>query len=172
MARNVEIKARIADLSLIQARLVELNYQATQQLHQTDTFFTVPKGRLKLREFGDDTGELIYYERSDQPKAKLSEYERIPCDSPTAMREALSKALGIRGVVKKRREVVLVGRTRIHLDLVEDLGSFVELEHVLDDGEKLAAGERMVQDLMDELGILDSALVSGAYIDLMEAREE
>ena len=172
MSRNVEIKATIPDLSLVRARLVELNYQDRHELHQTDTFFIVPVGRLKLREFGNGTGELIYYERSDQPGAKLSEYERVPCENPTAMRTALTKALGIRGVVKKRREVVIVDRTRIHLDLVEGLGSFIELEVVLDDGEPIATGERIAEDFMGQLAIPYSALRSGAYIDLLEAQQE
>lgn len=111
MNRNVEIKATIPDLSLVRARLVELNYQDRHELHQTDTFFIVPVGRLKLREFGNGTGELIYYERVDQPGAKLSEYERVPCENPTAMRTALTKALGIRGVIKKRDGTPLISQS-------------------------------------------------------------
>ncbi len=89
---------------------------------------------------------------------------------PAGMRYVLERALGIRGVVKKRRDVVLIDRTRVHLDLVEGLGSFVELEVVLSDGEPIEIGERISQELMTELDISDSALISKAYIDLMESQ--
>jgi len=126
------------------------------------------RGRLKLREFADGTGELIFYERPDQPGPKLSQYDRSPCPDALAVLRALSAALGVRGVVKKRRHVVLVGNTRIHLDEVEGLGSFVELEVVLRDSDSVSAGERTVADLLRALGIPVSSLISGAYLDLLE----
>lgn len=168
MPRNVEIKARVADLSRIRARLADLGGQNTHELVQVDTFFNVPNGRLKLREFGDGTAELISYHREDQSGPKLSCYERVACENPKRLSKALAKVLGVRGVVRKRRQVTLIGRTRIHLDEVENLGSFVELEVVLNDEELVSKGEQVAQDLLVELGIPGSCLLAMAYIDLLE----
>jgi len=168
MARNVELKARVADLDGIRARLAAMPWLGEHVLIQTDTFFCVKRGRLKLREFDDGTGELIYYERADQPGAKLSRYDRMPCADPRIMRRSLASALGVRGVVKKRRQVILIGNTRVHLDEVEGLGSFVELEVVLDPRESIAAAERTAADLLQTLAIPDGDLVSGAYVDLLD----
>jgi predicted adenylyl cyclase CyaB len=76
----------------------------------------------------------------------------------------------VRGRVVKRRELVIVGRTRVHLDEVEGLGAFVELEVVLGEGEPVDAGTREAHELMDRLGIPRDSLVPGAYIDLLERR--
>jgi predicted adenylyl cyclase CyaB len=167
MARNIEIKARVGDLAAIRARVHTLGYRGEEHLTQCDTFFQVARGRLKLREFGDGSGELIFYERADQTGAKLSRYERLPCADPELMRRVLSAALGVKGRVKKQRHLLLVGNTRVHLDEVEGLGSFVELEVVLGDVEPASAGEKVAAELMRALGIESSSLVSGAYLDLL-----
>ena len=171
MPRNVEVKAMTPDLSLVRSRLREMSCRDQYELRQTDTFFNALRGRLKLREFDDGSAELIFYERADQSGAKLSNYERVPCGNPMAIRQALAKALGVRGVIKKHREVTLIGRARVHLDQVEGLGSFVELEVVLEDGEPVSIGESIAERLLQELNIPRSALVSGAYIDLLEVHD-
>jgi predicted adenylyl cyclase CyaB len=167
MARNIEIKARVADLAAIRARVLALGCRGEEHLTQCDTFFQVARGRLKLREFGDGSGELIFYERPDQSGAKLSQYERLPCADPERTRRVLSAALGVKGSVKKQRHVLLVGDTRVHLDEVEGLGSFVELEVVLGDAQPATAGETVAAELVRALGIETSSLVSGAYLDLL-----
>ena len=128
MARNVEIKARIADPASLRARVTALATAPPAVLSQTDTFFVVPRGRLKLRELGDGAGQLIFYERPDRPGPKTSSYTRVACADPRALAAMLGAALGVRGVVHKRRELFLAGRTRIHLDDVRGLGHFLELE--------------------------------------------
>jgi predicted adenylyl cyclase CyaB len=141
MARNVEIKARVTDVILLEERLTRLKVDFKQELHQVDTFFRVPHGRLKLRELGDGTAELIHYERADRSEAKLSDYERVAVADAQGMRSVLSRALGIRGTVTKDRTVMLVDKTRVHIDKVEGLGCFLELEVVLDDTDTIAVGE-------------------------------
>ena len=79
--------------------------------------------------------------------------------------------LPVRGTVVKEREVFLVGRARVHLDRVERLGSFVELEVVLADGESSAAAEAEARRLLEALGVPVSALVAPAYADLLEAQD-
>jgi predicted adenylyl cyclase CyaB len=168
MARNVEIKARIADPGRLRPRVAALATAPPTLASQTDTFFVVPRGRLKLRDLGDGAGQLIFYERPDRPGPKTSTYSRVATGNPEALAALLGAALGVRGVVTKRREVFLAGRTRIHLDDVEGLGHFLELEVVLADGETPADGEREALTLLATLEIPDSALVPTAYIDLLE----
>ena len=128
MARNIEIKARISNPDSIRAKARSLSSRPSEILEQTDTFFMVPRGRLKVRAFSDGSGELIVYERPDHRGPKESTYLRCACLNARLLVEALSRVLSIRGVVVKRREVFFIGRTRVHLDEVEDLGFFVELE--------------------------------------------
>ena len=137
-------------------------------LEQTDTFFRTPRGRLKLREFADGSAELIGYERPDQSGPKHSVYAKTPIPGADSFREAMGLALDVRGTVRKRREVLLVGQTRIHLDEVDELGHFVELEVVLEEGQDTAHGERIAQELLDALAIPQSDLLSCAYIDLID----
>ena len=171
VARNIEIKARVSDMAALRSRVATVARTSSVLLRQTDTFFIVPQGRLKLREFEDGSGELICYERSDQAGPKESSYLRDECPEPKAMLEVLGRALGVRGIVEKRREVFLLGRTRIHLDEVRGLGSFLEIEVVLDDGEAPEEGVRVARELLATLQVQDSTLVEGAYIDLIEGSE-
>ena len=166
--RNIEIKARVPDLAPFRARAASLASSGPERLDQTDTFFTVPRGRLKVREFGDGGGELISYRRPDQPGPKESVYSRCAFPDARALADALADVLPVRGVVAKRREVFMAGRTRIHLDEVRGLGCFIELEVVLDDGESVASGEQVARELLAALGIADVALLPASYIDLME----
>jgi len=170
VARNVEIKARVAGVGAIRARAVLLASAASEILTQTDTFFVVPQGRLKVREFSDGSGELISYSRPDQLGPKESVYTRYPCQNAKSLSETLGRALPVRGLVVKRREVFLVGRTRVHLDEVEGLGCFVELEVVLRDGEAVEHGEHEAHDLLRALEIPETDLVAAAYIDLLAGR--
>lgn len=167
MARNVEIKARSRDLAEQFALAASLSEKPPEILVQEDTFFNVPVGRLKLREFGNGLGVLVQYERADSEGPTESRYVLSVTKEPATLREALANALGVRGVVRKRRTVYLVGQTRIHLDEVEELGSFVELEVVLRPGEELAYGAAIAEDLMSKLGIEEGELIREAYVDLL-----
>jgi adenylate cyclase class IV len=168
MARNIEIKARISDLAPIRQRAAMLASGPAQVGEQTDTFFLVPRGRLKVRAFSDGSGELISYERADQHGPRQSVYSRVPCQDARALCAALSRVLPIRGTVEKHREVIMAGRTRIHLDRVARLGFFLEIEVVLEDGEPDEVGRREAEELLRMLKIPSAALVAQAYIDLIE----
>lgn len=168
MASNIEIKARIPDMATIRVKTAAFASGPMEMIDQTDTFFVVPRGRLKVRAFSDGSGELISYERANQQGPKKSVYTRVACDDAQGLSQALSSALFVRGIVAKRREVFLIGRTRIHLDRVEDLGCFVELEVVLASGESVEQGHREARDLLRSLEIPERALVAEAYIDLLE----
>jgi adenylate cyclase class IV len=170
MARNVEVKARIASVEALLSRARALADGPEQRIEQDDTFFACAHGRLKLRDFGDGCGELIHYERADAEGPKLSDYVRAPTSDPAALREALARAHGVVGRVRKSRWLLMAGATRIHLDRVEDLGDFMELEVVLRDDQSVADGEAIAESLLAQLGIGDEQRLAGAYLDLLRAR--
>ncbi len=170
MARNVEVKARIEaeQFDSLRQRAREIATDGPIELVQTDTFFFSKTGRLKLREFPDGTGELIFYERPDRTGPKSSEYVLADCTEPANVKAALESSNGILGVVKKHREVFLVDKTRIHLDQVNDLGTFLELEVVLGETDTAEQGEEVSREILGQLNVSASQLVSGAYFDLLE----
>ena len=168
MARNVEIKARLADLEATRRLAERIADGPGQPVEQTDTFFRVRDGRLKLRERSGSDAELIYYRRPDAQGPKESEYETAAVTDPGRVRELLTAALGVADRVVKRRVVYRAGRTRIHLDEVQGLGSFLELEVELAPGESADLGVREATRLMGLLDLAESALVAGAYVDLLQ----
>ena len=172
MARNVEIKARVGDLASAEDRARAIATSGPQDIRQDDTFFACARGRLKLRDFGDGTGQLIHYFRADEAGPKVSDYVISATRDPATLRDGLARALGVVGRVRKRRRLYLLDRTRIHLDEVDGLGAFVELEVVLRDGEAAEAGRAEAARIMVLLGIDESQLVEGAYIDRLTAANE
>jgi predicted adenylyl cyclase CyaB len=166
VARNIEIKARVGDLAEVEARARVIATEGPVDVAQDDTFFACARGRLKLRQFSDGRGELIHYFRADDTGPKISDYLISPIAEPELLRESLSRALGTVARVRKRRRIYLVDRTRIHLDEVEGLGVFVELEVVLRDGESAEAGQAVARHIMGVLGVAESNLIRGAYMDM------
>ena len=118
MARNIEIKARIESVEALSTRAAVLADQGPIELLQDDTFFTCERGRLKLRAFSANEGQLIFYQRPNQTGPKESFFLMAPTSSPDPLREALSLTYGQAGRVRKQRTLYLVGRTRVHLDRV------------------------------------------------------
>jgi len=167
MSTNVEIKAKIGDFSRLKQLVEKLSDTPCEVLVQEDTFFNISRGRLKLRVLAADRGQLIFYEREDSPAPKQSDYVISTTSEPSSLKAVLTTALGIRGIVRKRRLVYEIGETRIHLDEVEGLGTFVELEVVLGTDESVEGGETKAVKLMAKLGIEQGDLVEGAYIDLL-----
>ena len=138
-------------------------------LDQVDTFFNVSSGRLKLRELGPDHGELICYDRPDIAGPRSSNYSIFKTDQPAVLRELLAAALGVRGIVRKRRKLYFVGQTRVHIDEVVGLGAYLELEVVPSPGQSREEGEAIAGEIMRQLEIQVGDLVEGAYIDLLAA---
>jgi predicted adenylyl cyclase CyaB len=167
MARNIEIKARIASVESLLPRVVGLADEGPTEIRQDDTFFRCQAGRLKLRDFVDGTGELIFYRRADLAGPKESFYVRSVTSDPEALRECLSLAYGQAGRVVKQRILFMVGRTRVHLDRVARLGDFLELEVVLAENESPEAGSAEAHELMNKLGIEPAHLIEQAYVDLL-----
>lgn len=166
MARNVEIKARIPSVEALLPRALALAGTEPEPIVQDDSFFACAHGRLKLREFADGRGELIAYQRPDVAGPRTSNYRIVPVDDPRALRAALADALGLIGRVRKKRLLLIVGRTRIHLDRVDSLGDFVELEVILGAEDDEAGGLAEARALMQALGIDEAGTLAGAYLDL------
>ena len=171
MARNIEIKARIASVEALAPKAAAIADKGPVEIIQDDTFFRCESGRLKLRAFSQEDGELIFYRRADQQGPKESFYLRSPTSAPETLRESLSQAYGEAGRVRKHRTLFLAGRTRIHLDKVECLGHFLELEVVLGEDEPAEVGIREAHELMARLGVDPSQLIEGAYVDLLGTRQ-
>lgn len=170
MPSNVEIKARVHDFSALRSRAEQLSDTVVQVIPQVDTFFFTAKGRLKLRELGPSNGQLVYYERPDRGGPKRSDYHIFETRDPEPLKTALTLALGVRGVVRKVRHLYLVGQTRLHLDNVEGLGQFMELEVVLRPPQSESEGQAIAAGLMSRLGIDQADLLKGAYMDMLESR--
>ena len=171
MPANIEIKARVRDFSDLSKRAKGLSDTPVQVIPQEDTFFNTAHGRLKLRQLNSSLGQLIYYERTDTAGPKRSNYLIAETSEPAALKAALSAALGIRGEIRKKRSLYLIGQTRLHLDEVEGLGQFMELEVVLRPEQSDAEGQAIAADLMGKLGVVDSDLLEGAYMDLLEKKD-
>jgi predicted adenylyl cyclase CyaB len=169
MPRNIEIKARIEDAQALEAAAAAIADRDPIEIEQDDTFFRCDDGRLKLRVFADGTGELIFYRRPNALGPKESSYWLSPTASPDSLRQLLTLAYGQLGRVRKRRILYLAGRTRIHVDRVEQLGNFLELEVVLAEDEPADSGVSEATALMRRLHIQPEQLIESAYIDLLRS---
>jgi homotetrameric cytidine deaminase len=164
--RNVEIKARDADPAATLERVLALGADDQGVFDQRDTYFNRVRGRLKLRE-QPEGASLIAYLRPDAGEARTSEYRLATVSDAQAVREALDAALGTLVVVAKRRHLLLYENARIHVDDVEDLGAFVELEAVAAPDSDLTREHALVARLQDALAIDDDAIESRSYSDLL-----
>ena len=167
MARNIEIKARIDSVQSLWPLVVNIADEGPIEIIQDDTFFPCANGRLKLRAFSDHDGQLIFYQRPDSAGPKQSFYVISPTASPDTLRQSLTLAYGESGRVRKHRTLFMVGRTRVHLDKVEGLGNFLELEVVLAENEPNEASVSIAHDLLEKMGIGHHQLIEEAYVDLL-----
>jgi predicted adenylyl cyclase CyaB len=169
MPANIEIKAYVLDFDEIRHRAEQLSNRSVEVIPQEDTFFNVARGRLKLRVLSEDNGQLIYYTRPDQEGPKRSDDHIALTSDPNNLKRVLELAYGIRGIVRKTRYLYLVDQTRVHLDDVEGLGQFMELEVVMREEQSDAEGQAIAEDLMVALGVERHNLLESAYMDLLES---
>ncbi len=178
MATNLEFKARCESLEDLYRRLVALNAQHRETVHQIDTYFSMMtdaaastqkdcKPRLKLREI-DEIGEawLIYYERPNQNESRYSQYHLSKINDPSTLKTLLTAALGIETIVEKQRELWMFKNTRIHLDTVAGLGEYIELETVFQ-GQTEAEAIAEHQHVKDILHLDTAEPVAVSYSDLI-----
>lgn len=164
---NVEIKARCTNPAFIRDYLLSNNAEFRGTDEQTDTYFQVPHGRLKLRE-GNIENNLIYYERSNQAGPKDSHFQLVKINDAAGLKEALTKANGIKAVVRKKREIYYIGNVKFHIDEVPGLGSFVEIEagNILADLSNAQLREQCEYYLRD-FGINQEDLIDVSYSDML-----
>lgn len=164
---NVEIKARCINQDQVRQILRTRNAKFQGVDHQTDTYFKVPHGRLKLRA-GNIENSLIYYDRQNRPGPKDSHVSLYRCQPDATLRATLAEALGVLVEVKKKREIYFIGNIKFHIDVVDGLGSFVEIEAIDMDGD---VDRDMLlnqcRQYMSLFGILDADLVACSYSDIL-----
>lgn len=169
---NIELKARYEDLGRLREACKSLDAEGQEPDRQLDTYFGVANGRLKLRESLLSGAELIFYTRADVAEARESYYETCPVEDPEGLKAILKRALGVQAVVVKRREIFVIGNVRIHLDKVQELGTFVELEGMVENPAELMEVADEVRGLQRALGIDNQSLVKESYSDLIGVAEE
>ncbi len=164
---NFEFKAKANNLYVVENKLLTLNPRFVGEDHQVDTYFNVPKGRLKLRE-GNIENALIYYERENTTDAKQSDIALYKHTPNKALKELLTKVHGIKTVVDKRRKIYFIDNVKFHFDLVQQLGTFVEVEAIDEDG---SIGVEKLQEqcayYAGFLGIVQSDYIAFSYSDLL-----
>ena len=161
---NIEIKARCADPGPIREALRARNARFAGTDHQIDTYFCVANGRLKLRQ-GNIENSLIFYRRPDQAGPKQSDVALCTVTDGDHLRQVLTQALAVKVVVDKRREIYYVENIKIHVDQVEGLGSFVEIEAC---GASDAEHERLLaqcREYMELFGVREEDLIERSYSD-------
>ena len=168
--RNLEIKAVDPDPRATLEAALGVGAEDAGWLHQRDTYFHAVQGRLKLREAPPAPAELIAYARAELAGPKVSLYRVVEVADHVALIEALTDALGVRVVVEKARRLLRWGNVRIHLDRVDGLGDFVELEAVAASPGGLEVERDRVETLRATLGITDAHLVAHGYADLLVRR--
>lgn len=166
--RNIELKAWLTDLEAAREIAARLATKRLGVEHQIDTYFAAAHGRLKLRQTNGLANTLIAYARADDAAAKPSDYHLVHVAHPETLKQALAAALGVVGIVDKRREIFLVENVRIHLDDVAGLGRFLEFEAVLTPGITESQGYAQLATLQASFGIETAALCVGSYRDLLQ----
>ena len=162
---NVEIKARCENAGRVRAVLRECNAREAGTDHQIDTYFRVPDGRLKLRQ-GNIENALIAYRRPNQAGPKTSDVALAAVTSGDELRAVLERSLGVLVVVDKQREIYYVDNVKFHIDQVQGLGAFVEIEAC---GQKDDEGKLLAQcrEYMERFGIREEDLIDRSYSDLL-----
>jgi predicted adenylyl cyclase CyaB len=171
MPMNVEIKARIPNTAIAMSALCALGAECSATLHQEDTLFAVPRGRLKMRCDEEGVCELVYYRRENQTGPCISSYFRQPLTNPSNKKAELQSLFGIKKIVRKRRLVFIACGARVHIDDVEGLGQFLEIEVPFDRKADAHRAAHLTRMLMMRLSISDRDLIAGAYEDLFTGQK-
>lgn len=169
---NVEIKARCLYPERVRRALEEREAEFRGLDRQVDTYFRVPCGRLKLRE-GNIECNLIYYSRTDEAGPKDSHVTLYHTEHPAALKEILTNALGVLVVVEKEREIYFIDNVKFHVDTIEPLGSFVEIEAI--DATGTFGRDHLLRqcaEYMAVLGIRQDDLISVSYSDMLMSAEQ
>lgn len=166
--QNIEIKAKYTNHDKARQLCQDLGAACLGTVRQIDTYFRVQKGRLKLREQDAGTAELIAYVRPDQEVPKCSEFVVIKVDCPTTVKEIFSALLSVETVVQKSRTIYILDSARIHIDEVDGMGRFLEVEVLCGSGDDAAIQTATIRalELMKAFEITPKDLIPGSYREL------
>lgn len=164
---NIEIKARTTQADKIREYLLKQRAEFRGTDVQTDTYFNVSSGRLKLRE-GNIENSLIFYRRENVSGLKQSDFELLPVNDGITLKEILTKAIGVKIIVKKSREIYYIRNMKFHLDVLQGLGDFVEIEATnMNVDFSVAELREQCSFYMREFGVTDEHLVPVSYSDML-----
>ncbi len=166
---NIEFKAKSNDIIAAENILLQHNPTFIGEDHQIDTYFNVSNGRLKLRE-GNIENALIHYERENTAGSKSSQVLLYQHQPDKNLKSILTKALGIKAVVDKRRKIYFIENVKFHFDTVQNLGTFIEVEAIDKDG---SIGKEKLQGQCDYyaamFGIQGEDFMAESYSDMIMA---
>ena len=167
----VELKAKVDNLEPIQRKLRVLKAKYAGTFQQTDIYFDVPKGRLKLRQINSEKTQLIYYERENISKPRRSDVFVVEIPDGKVFKALLKKILELKATVKKTREIYWHRRTQIHLDTVDSLGCYVEFERKTPSTlEEIERNTKVLEKLVATLEINPENLEKLSYSDLVDLK--
>ncbi len=167
----VELKAKVSNLKPVRDKLSALKVKCVGKVQQTDIYFEVPRGRLKLRQINNETTQLIYYERQNISRPKRSDVFIIEIIWSNALLALLKRILKAKATVKKTREIYQHQRTRIHLDTVDLLGCYIEFEReTANTTEEIERNENILKKLVETLEIDPANLEKLSYSDLVNLK--
>ena len=165
---NVELKAKARNLKAIRTRLTRTGAQRIGLFQQTDTYFVVPRDRLKMREIRGGRSQLIHYIRQNKKRPKTSDVRIASLRDAKTVKTILSNALGIQSVVRKRREIFMLEGVQVHLDRVNRLGNYIEFEKVVGrEASNIARAKEHLERLMSKLGVTERDLQKFSYGELL-----
>lgn len=167
---NVEFKAELRDYDLAKSICSAIGATEAEALEQTDTYYKVPSGRLKKREQTGEETEFIFYDRANKAEARLSHY--VIYDEPTARQRFATDTLPVLVVVRKSRLLYLTGNVRVHLDRVDGLGDYLEIEAVVSRAHNVRDCHKKVHELKSILQPALGEMLSASYSDMLLSESE
>lgn len=167
--KNIELKVKTDNFNQIKKLLHKIKAKFKGNLTQKDTYYNCEEGRLKTREINHETFQLIYYERPNFTKSKISNYKIKEIDQKELKEQktCLTKTKGIKTIVNKRRELWIYKNTRIHLDKVKGLGEYLELETIIKNHKDLQQLETEHRQIINLLGLNSYSKIDKSYSDLL-----
>jgi adenylate cyclase class 2 len=168
--QNVEFKAEVRNLEAARRQCSLAGAVKSGTFAQIDTYFRVADGRLKRRETPGKPAEWIFYQRPDTVAARTSRYTLLS-DEQARVRYGSGTLIPWK-VVRKTRELWLLDNVRIHLDQVEDVGTFIEFEAVVSARHDLNECRTMVLHLREQFEPILGEPVSGSYEALVQEVRE
>lgn len=164
---NIEFKAKVAAIEPYENKLLTLDPVFKGLDHQIDTYFHVPHGRLKLRE-GNIENALINYDRADSTDAKESQVILYHHEPNTALKSILTKQLGVKVVVDKKRKIYFIDNVKFHFDVVQHLGTFIEVEAINRGGAfTTEALKAQCDHYFEFFGLSKDSVMAQSYSDML-----